>query len=57
MNVDGTPYRTIWPLGDGGAVEINDQTQLSHQFVRVLETRNPEMKENLSAVVGWMLKV
>jgi len=39
MNVDGTPYRTIWLAEDGWAVEIIDQTRLPHAFVtRRLET-------------------
>ena len=39
MKVNGTPYRTIWPAGDGRAVEIIDQTRLPHQFTVVrLET-------------------
>ncbi len=39
MNVDGTPYRTIWLANDGWAVEIIDQTQLPFRFVTVrLET-------------------
>ena len=39
MNVDGKPFRTIWPADDGQAVEIIDQTLLPHQFaVRRLET-------------------
>ena len=32
MNIDGTPYRSIWPLDDG-RVAIIDQTRLPHQFV------------------------
>ncbi len=32
MNVDGTPYRTIWLADDGEAVEIIDQTRLPHAF-------------------------
>ena len=32
MNVDGQPYRTIWPAGDGGAFEVIDQTRLPHEF-------------------------
>ncbi|MEK9723335.1 MAG: S-methyl-5-thioribose-1-phosphate isomerase [Rhodospirillaceae bacterium] len=35
MNVDGTPFRTIWLASDGWAVEIIDQTKLPHQFVTV----------------------
>jgi len=39
VKVNGTPYRTIWPAGDGWAVEIIDQTRLPHEFVTVrLET-------------------
>jgi len=33
MNVDGTPYRTIWPADDGWAVMIIDQTKLPFEFV------------------------
>ncbi|BCB27581.1 methylthioribose-1-phosphate isomerase [Sulfurimicrobium lacus] len=35
MNIEGTPYRTIWPAEDGVAVEIIDQTRLPHEFVTV----------------------
>jgi methylthioribose-1-phosphate isomerase len=39
MNVQGKPYRTIWPAPDGRAVEIIDQAELPHAFVvRRLET-------------------
>ncbi len=39
MNVDGTPYRTIWLDADGWAVGIIDQTRLPHRFACVrLET-------------------
>ena len=39
MNVDGTPFRTIWLAEDGWAVEIIDQTRLPFEFVtRRLET-------------------
>ena len=34
MNVDGTHFRTIWPVADDpGAVEIIDQRHLPHEFV------------------------
>lgn len=33
MNINGRPFRTIWPAADGAAVEIIDQTQLPHAFV------------------------
>ena len=39
MNVDGTPYRTIWVGDDGRSVHIIDQTLLPHEFVtRTLST-------------------
>jgi len=39
MQVDGVAYRTIWPVEDGAAVEIIDQTLLPHEFTTVrLET-------------------
>ncbi|MDP6269788.1 MAG: S-methyl-5-thioribose-1-phosphate isomerase [Alphaproteobacteria bacterium] len=39
MNVDGTPYRTIWLAEDGWGVAIIDQTRLPHEFVtQTLET-------------------
>ncbi len=33
MNVQGRPYRTIWPGADRVSVEIIDQTRLPHAFV------------------------
>jgi len=36
MNVDGKHFRTIWPAGDGGAVEIIDQTKFPHRFEIVM---------------------
>ena len=33
MNVQGRPYRTIWPGADKASVEIIDQTRLPHAFV------------------------
>ena len=35
MKVDGTPFRTIWPVENGNAVEIIDQRRLPHEFVTV----------------------
>ena len=32
MNVDGRPYRTLWPTEDGRAIEVIDQTLLPHRF-------------------------
>jgi len=39
MNVNGTPFRTIWAADDGRSVQIIDQTRLPHDFVTTrLET-------------------
>ena len=35
MNVDGTPYFTIWLADDGRTVKIIDQTRLPHEFIVV----------------------
>ena len=35
MDVNGTPYRSIWLADDGRQVEIIDQTRLPHEFVLV----------------------
>ena len=32
MKIGGTPYRTIWPVPDGSAVEVIDQAKLPHRF-------------------------
>jgi methylthioribose-1-phosphate isomerase len=32
MNVDGRPYRTLWPTEGGRAIEVIDQTLLPHRF-------------------------
>jgi methylthioribose-1-phosphate isomerase len=40
MNVDGTPYRTLW-LAEPGCVRIIDQAQLPHRFA-FLDLRTPE---------------
>jgi methylthioribose-1-phosphate isomerase len=39
MNIEGRHYRTIWPLANGGGVEVIDQTALPHRFATLkLET-------------------
>ena len=35
MKVGGKHYRTIYPVGDGGGVEVIDQTRLPHEFALV----------------------
>lgn len=50
MNVDGTPYRTIWLASDGEAVEIIDQTRLPHAF----ETMRLETVEDAARAIRTM---
>src|SRR3954469_13179972 len=35
MNIDGTPYRTIWLADDGASVAIIDQTKLPRELAVV----------------------
>lgn len=35
MQIDNTPYRTIWLADDGRTVQIIDQTRLPHEFIIV----------------------
>ncbi len=35
MKINGRSYRTIWPVPDGSAVEVIDQTKLPHRFETV----------------------
>jgi methylthioribose-1-phosphate isomerase len=51
MKVDGTHYRTIWPAGDGWAVEIIDQTRLPHHFV----TTRLETVDDAARAIAHML--
>lgn len=41
MNVDGTPYRSIWLSDDDWAAEIIDQTMLPHRF-KIVRLENLE---------------
>ncbi|MEQ9576233.1 MAG: S-methyl-5-thioribose-1-phosphate isomerase, partial [Rhodospirillales bacterium] len=50
MNVDGTPYRTIWPADDGWAVMIIDQTRLPFAF----ETRRLETVADAATAIADM---
>ena len=36
MQVNGIPYRCIWPEADGRSVGIIDQTKLPHRFETVV---------------------
>ncbi|MDY7109533.1 MAG: S-methyl-5-thioribose-1-phosphate isomerase [Planctomycetota bacterium] len=42
MNIDGTPYRSIWLADDGWSVHVIDQTKLPHAFTIARLTTNDE---------------
>jgi methylthioribose-1-phosphate isomerase len=50
MKIDGTPYRTIWPIGDS-KVGIIDQTRLPHAF----ETRELSTAEEAAHAIKAMI--
>jgi methylthioribose-1-phosphate isomerase len=50
MNVDGTPYRTIWMDEDGWSVRIIDQTLLPHRFECVRLARLEDVVEAISTM-------
>ncbi len=51
MKVNGQPMRTIWPVDDGRAVEIIDQTRLPHAF----ETKRLETMDAAAHAIKAML--
>lgn len=51
MNVDGTPFRTIWHLAESDQVWIIDQTELPHAFV----TRQLESLDDAAHAISAML--
>jgi methylthioribose-1-phosphate isomerase len=51
VKVDGRPYRTIWPVDDGNAVEVIDQTKLPHAF----ETRKLVTLEDAADAIRTMV--
>jgi methylthioribose-1-phosphate isomerase len=53
MNVEGVPFRTIWPALDGWSVEIIDQTQLPHRFVT---QRLATLEEAAQAIRSMMVR-
>jgi methylthioribose-1-phosphate isomerase len=53
MKIDGVPYRTIWPVDDGRAVEIIDQTRLPHEFVVV---RLATLADAVHAVAAMLVR-
>jgi methylthioribose-1-phosphate isomerase len=50
MNVDGKPYRTIWP-SDDGSVEVIDQAKLPHEFVVRTLTSAAEAADAIASMV------
>jgi methylthioribose-1-phosphate isomerase len=53
MNVDGVPFRTIWPALDGWSVEIIDQTELPHRFAT---QRLATVEDAAEAIRGMMVR-
>ncbi len=51
MNVNGTPYRTIWLADDGWSVEIIDQTRLPHHFATTRLTTVVEAAHAIKAML------
>jgi methylthioribose-1-phosphate isomerase len=51
MKIDGKPYRTIWVAGDGGEIEIIDQTRLPHDFATVRLTDVDEAAHAIHAML------
>ncbi len=51
MKIDGKPYRTIWPVEDGNAVEVIDQTRLPHRF----ETQRLSTMEEAAHAIRAMI--
>src|SRR5579863_5332892 len=51
MKINGKPYRTIWPLPDGSAIEVIDQTKLPHRF----ETRRLQNVEDTAHAIRNMI--
>ena len=53
MNIDGTSYRTIWPVAGGDAVEVIDQTALPH---RVAVKRLASLEEVAVAIATMVVR-
>ncbi|GEO82544.1 S-methyl-5-thioribose-1-phosphate isomerase [Pararhodospirillum oryzae] len=51
MRVNGTAWRTIWPLDDGRAVGIIDQTRLPHAFETLVLSSLDEVAHAISAML------
>src|SRR5439155_19939309 len=51
MDIQGKPYRTIWPTSDGKAVDVIDQTKLPHR----LETRRLSTMADAAHAISDMI--
>jgi methylthioribose-1-phosphate isomerase len=51
VNVNGTPFRTIWLAADGETVEIIDQTRLPHAFVTIALTSAEDAAHAIRAML------
>ncbi|MEF9996389.1 MAG: S-methyl-5-thioribose-1-phosphate isomerase [Burkholderiaceae bacterium] len=59
MKINGTPWRSIWPVADGRAVGIVDQTTLPHEFTtleladwRAIEAAIRDMRVRGAPLIG-----
>lgn len=50
MKINGVPYRSIWPSGDGETVEIIDQTHLPFKFITKRLTSCAEAAEAIKVM-------
>ena len=51
MEIDGTPYRTIWVVEPGRSVAIIDQTKLPHSFETVTLATMEEAAHAIKAML------
>ncbi len=50
MKINGTPYRSVWPIGDA-AFGIIDQTKLPHEFVTLTLTSAEDAAHVIKAMI------
>src|SRR5262245_2502043 len=51
MKIKGKSYRTIWPMPDGSAVEVIDQTELPHRFETLRISSMQEAAQAIRAMI------
>src|ERR1043165_931520 len=50
MNINGKPFRTIWPVG-ADAVEVIDQTRLPHEFATLTLRRAADCARAIQTMI------